>query len=125
MLAQVSLDILRYAVRILGVDSAYEPAVPGDHRIFIIRRQGRCDHFGEVTGRGLKSHQVRLSPDRQLCSGVGRLCELNVDLFFADRIRHRSPVDIFRSWRNACVFHYGSQIVRNFKDPIHTMPTLN
>jgi hypothetical protein len=66
-----------------------KPAVSSDPVFSIIARQGRCDYSGEITGRSLKPHEVRLSPDRQLCSGVGHPGEFNVDIFFADRIRHR------------------------------------
>ena len=67
--------------------------IPGDHDLFVIARQSASDHLGDVTGRSLKPHQVRLALDRQLCSGIGGSRELNLDLFFANRIWHRNPVE--------------------------------
>ena len=78
--------------------------IPGDHDLFVIARQSPSDHLGDVTGRSLKSHQVRLALDRQLCSGIGGPRELNVDLFFEGRVRHRNQLTFFAAGEMAPVF---------------------
>ena len=85
----------------------HKSSVPSDHDLFIIVCQTTSDHLGDVTSRSLKAHQVRLAPDRQLCSGISGPSKLNVDLFFADRVRHRNPIDLLRSGRNGGIHHLG------------------
>ena len=88
-----------------------EPAVLGDRNILVITCQRRCDRLGEVIRRCRKTHQASLPPNRQFRSVIGGPGEFNINLFFADRIRHRGPVARVRCGRNASGFHEDFQIV--------------